>query len=213
MSLWQRPSSSPGPFLASPLNAAAPVSPVEAYYRNVQVPRWLIRLFPPSQAYMRQDDSRPFGSPGHPRDRRLSAQHHKNGGFVTATGITSASSKKLAATQAERATAIQERLTERELLVRQVHDRFGEVLLERAACLAKFGFVQLRTTAGTVDGRLVRFRFGHCVLELFPHAADGHIIGSSKTELTRSEVSDLDVLAEYLTRSVAHLGHGAEVLP
>jgi hypothetical protein len=107
---------------------------------------------------------------------------------------------------------MQERLAARECLVAQVDNRFGELLLQKAAELAKFGFVQIRTPAGTVDGRIVRFRYGLSVLELFPHAVDGHIVGPGKTELARAQEPDLHVLVGYLARAVADLGPGAEVL-
>jgi hypothetical protein len=91
-------------------------------------------------------------------------------------------------------------------LVERVKATSSATLQVKALELSNLGRVSIPTAAGTVDGRIVRFRFGNSVLELWPRPLDGHIVGPARAEITKSQESDTEVLADYLADATAHLG-------
>lgn len=104
-----------------------------------------------------------------------------------------------------------ERRAARQDAVARVQERFGDVLLVKAAELASLGVVTIATTAGRVEARIVRFWRGDSVLDIKVHGPSSRQRGAARTLLTGGQVTDARVLAGYLTRSIANLGPNVEI--
>jgi len=104
-----------------------------------------------------------------------------------------------------------ERQAMRQDAVAHVQERFGDLLVAKAAQLASGGAVTITTTIGTVDARIVRFRRGDSVLEIKTEAPSSRHRTAGKTRLTNGQLNDTTVLAGYLTHSVAALGPDVDI--
>jgi hypothetical protein len=90
----------------------------------------------------------------------------------------------------------------REGRLTDVTERFGAFLESKAAELAASGATVVRTTAGDLHARIVRFRWGNSVLQI-----DG-----LKARLGRSQEGDPTVLSHYLAVKFLDLDENAEPL-
>ena len=92
----------------------------------------------------------------------------------------------------------------------RLRERFGEYFASRAREVIAGRSVTVRTDAGTVRARLVRFRNG-AVLELYVVAPGG--TGQGKTRFEHRTLRDpVPVVASYLIDGAARLGPNAEPL-
>lgn len=104
-----------------------------------------------------------------------------------------------------------ERRVARDDAVARVQSRYDAVLATKAGELATTGTVRMRTNAGTVEARIVRFRHGDSVLEIDSRHPSSHRQGVARARLVGAQVADLGVLTGYLIRSVAQLVPDVEV--
>jgi hypothetical protein len=104
-----------------------------------------------------------------------------------------------------------ERQAVRQDAVAHVHERFGDLLVAKAAQLASGGAVTITTTVGTVEARIVRFRRGDSVLEIKTECPSSRHRTAGKNRLTNGQLNDTTVLAGYLADSVADLGSEVDI--
>ncbi len=86
--------------------------------------------------------------------------------------------------------------------IREIEQRHGELLRERAAELVRFGATTLRTTAGDIHGRLLMFGHQAAVLELVYHG------GWSQSQVAQATATEACV--HCLASALAQIGPDAE---
>jgi len=161
----------------------------------MNIPLWALRLVAPSQAYLRSAERIAAKRRG-----RWNSPQEANAEIVVSSSIAQMTAR----------SSTSEHLAKHIRNVERVKATFDKTLYVKALELSNLGRVSVPTFLGTVQGRIVRFRFGHSVLELWPYPLDGHIVGPARTEITRSEESDTETLADYLADAIAHLGEIAQ---
>lgn len=165
----------------------------------------MVHRFDPAQAFM--DAGHP--PPRHHGQRGRGPLYREGARF--GPGVPSGSRQMTEGELAPLRSRAAERRAAHQNAIARVQERYGDVLLVKAAELASLGVVTIATTAGTVEARIVRFWRGDSVLEVKVHIPFSRQPEVAKTLLTGGHVTEAPVLAGYLTRSVADLGPNVEV--
>jgi hypothetical protein len=168
----------------------------------VELPTWLVRLFDPADAYMRGDQ---FFTPKIERAGRRAARGLTRTDFGSGVLYSSSPPSAEDLAEAER-EAMSSRREWKERLA-DVTMRHGALLDEKGAELVATGATVVRTTAGDMHARIVRFHWGDPVLEI-RRPGGGHF----KARLDRAGERDAERLGSYLVQQFGDLERGTEPL-